>query len=118
MKTAARMKVAPTNSPSVAFEARPSQTSPSTSPPARNTCANMPAQNQATIATYPTIQDLVQEYKRSMDETVQILIHIPDEFMARKGSYWRLAYNSLEYPYHFHNHLDQMKATIDEARKN
>ena len=79
---------------------------------------NIDAFNQATIATYPTIQDLVQEYKRSMDETVQILIHIPDEFMARKGSYWRLAYNSLEYPYHFHNHLDQMKATIDEARKN
>jgi uncharacterized protein YndB with AHSA1/START domain len=73
--------------------------------------------NQATIATFPTIQDLVQEYKRSMDETVQILIHLPNEFMARKGSYWRLAYNFLEQPYHFYLHLDQMKATIEEARK-
>jgi hypothetical protein len=52
-----------------------------------------------------------------MDETVQILIHLPNEFMARKGSYWRLAYNFLEQPYHFYLHLDQMKATIEEARK-
>jgi uncharacterized protein YndB with AHSA1/START domain len=74
--------------------------------------------NEATIATFPSVQDLVEEYKRCMQETVQILIHIPEGFMVRKGSYWRLAYNLLEDPYHFHSHLDQMKAAVEKARKN
>ena len=73
--------------------------------------------NAATIATYPTVQDLVQEYKHGMKETVQMLSHIPEGFMARKGSYWRLAYYTLEDPFHFHIHLDQMKAALEVARK-
>jgi uncharacterized protein YndB with AHSA1/START domain/calcineurin-like phosphoesterase family protein len=71
----------------------------------------------ATIASYPTLQDLVQEYKRNMDETLYFLAHLPQEFVSRKGMYWRLAYNLLQDPYHFEGHLEQMQTALDAARQ-
>ena len=78
---------------------------------------NIDAQVEATVAAYPTLQDMVQEYKRSMDETVHYVALLPDEFLARKGSYWRLAHGLLQEAYHFHGHLDQMQAAINAARE-
>ena len=71
----------------------------------------------ATIAIYPTIPELVEEYKRNAAETLYFLANLPEEFVARKGSYWRLAYNSLQDPFHFDGHLEQMQAALDAARQ-
>jgi uncharacterized protein YndB with AHSA1/START domain len=72
---------------------------------------------EATIAVYPTLKELVQEYKRNLDETIYILANLPEEFVARKGSYWRLAYGLVEEPYHFFSHVEQMQAALEAARK-
>ncbi len=78
---------------------------------------NIDAFINATIATYPTIKEMVQEYKSNMEETLYFLANLPDEFVTRKGTYWRLAYGLLQDPYHLTSHLEQMQATLDAARK-
>ena len=50
-------------------------------------------------------------------ETVAFLVRLPEDFLARKGSYWRLAYNMVDEPYHFNTHLDQMRSAIEAARE-
>lgn len=81
------------------------------------TGSNLEPMLEATIAAYPSTQDLVLEYKRNMAETLNFLTNLPEEFVARKGAYWRLAYGLLEDPYHFNGHLEQMERTLDQARK-
>jgi hypothetical protein len=78
---------------------------------------NIDEMTEATIASYPTVKDLFEEYKCNMAETLYFLAHLPEEFVARKGSYWRLAYNFLQDPYHFDGHMGQMQAALDAARK-
>jgi uncharacterized protein YndB with AHSA1/START domain len=78
---------------------------------------NVQATIQATVAVYPTIQGLLDELKRCHAEIVALLERLPDEFVLRKGSYWRVAYNYLEAPYHFREHLEQMQVIIQAARQ-
>jgi len=77
---------------------------------------NIDVEIEATIASYPTLQDLVQEYKTIMDETLYFLTHLPEEFVANKGAYWQLAYGLLQDPYHINIHLEQMQAALEAAR--
>jgi uncharacterized protein YndB with AHSA1/START domain len=78
---------------------------------------NVHAYVEATVATYPTLVALIQELKRSDAETAEFIARLPAEFVARKGSYWRMAFNLLDSPFHFHEHVAQMTAAIDAARK-
>jgi len=71
---------------------------------------------EATITAYPTLQDMVQEYKRNKAETLNILANLPDDFIARKGSYWRLAHDLLQDPFHFDSHMEQMQVALAAAR--
>ncbi|MCK4727095.1 MAG: SRPBCC domain-containing protein, partial [Anaerolineales bacterium] len=56
---------------------------------------------EATAAVYPTVTAMADEYKLNMAETLHFIAHLPDEFLARKGEYWRLAHGLLQDPYHF-----------------
>lgn len=78
---------------------------------------NLQARVKATVAVYPAVSELLEEYKRSTAETVALFANLPAEFLNRKGTFWRLAYNALESPYHFHTHLEQMRAAIEAARQ-
>lgn len=76
-------------------------------------------QNAAVIATtrtYPTIQEIVEAYKRSNKEIVEYISELPPEFIARKSSYWRLAFQLLETPYHFNIHEEQMREVLKKAK--
>lgn len=77
---------------------------------------NIHAYIDATLAVYPSIPDLVSAYKRASSETVELLARLPEDFLGRKSGYWRVAYASLEEPYHFHGHIDQMRAALEAAR--
>jgi hypothetical protein len=77
---------------------------------------NVNPQIEATVAIYPTVEDLFEEYKRACAETVELFARLPEKFIARKGTYWRLAYGVIEDPYHFQSHLAQMQAALDAAR--
>lgn len=76
---------------------------------------NQYAYIKATSTVFPTLSSLLEEYKRANLETIALFENLPMNFIERKGSYWRLASNSLEDPYHFHSHLDQMRATLEAA---
>ena len=72
---------------------------------------------EATATAYPTVNALADEYKLNMAETLHFLANLPEEFLARKGEYWRLAYGLLQDPFHFESHLEQMQAALEAARK-
>jgi uncharacterized protein YndB with AHSA1/START domain len=72
---------------------------------------------EAIAATLPSLKDLIIELKRSYAETIAFLERIPDDFVAHKASYWRVAHNYLDSPYHFYDHIDQMRAAMDAARQ-
>jgi uncharacterized protein YndB with AHSA1/START domain len=78
---------------------------------------NILAGVQALVVAQPTFMELRQAYKRSTDESVALLSHLPPEFQQHKGTYWRLAYGIVEDPFHHRIHLDQMRAAVEAARK-
>ena len=77
---------------------------------------NLNASVQATVSAYPTLQELLEEYKHSFAETIALFGNLPEEFEQRKGSYWRTAYNALQAPYHFNIHIEQIRTSIEAAR--
>lgn len=78
---------------------------------------NIEARNLATIAAFPSLAEMEAEWHRLNRETVALLAHLPEEFIERKGSYWRLAYQCLFFPTHLFTHLEQMKEVLQIARK-
>jgi hypothetical protein len=78
---------------------------------------NVPARHEALLSVYPTLPVLLEELKRGEAETVALLMVLPPEFVARKGSFTRLGYYLLEMPgYHTRTHLDQMRQAVEAAR--
>jgi uncharacterized protein YndB with AHSA1/START domain len=78
---------------------------------------NINAQVEATVAAYPTVADLLAEYRRAQTETVEFIARLPQEFIANKPAYWQTAYELLQDDYHFNTHLEQMKKAVEAARK-
>ncbi len=71
----------------------------------------------ATIHAFPTLADMLVELKRLNEETVALLQGLPDEFVARKRTYWRLARTLLDESYsHIDDHMTQMKTALAAAR--
>ena len=77
---------------------------------------NLHAQVEATASVYPTIQEMLADYGRLREETIALIARLPQDFVARKGSYWRLAYNLVDDPFHHRLHLDQMRLALAAAR--
>ena len=78
---------------------------------------NLEARNAATLKAFPSLAELDTQWRRLNTETVALLAALPLEFTQHKGSYWRLAYQCLNFPTHFFTHLDQMSAALQAARK-
>lgn len=70
------------------------------------------AQTQAVVAAYPTLPALLDELKRSEMVTVNMLRRCGAEFVARKSSYWRVAFNHLQVTTHTLQHIEQIKAAL------
>ena len=78
---------------------------------------NAPCRIEATAAAYPTLAEILEEYHHSMVETVEIISRIPSAFEAHKGSYWRQAYEILQFAEHIDEHIPQMEANLAATRK-
>lgn len=78
---------------------------------------NIDIHNEATVVSYGSLTNIFDGYKRAMLETKELIRRLPEDFVARKGSYWRFAYAALEEPYHFRSHIAQMQTVLDAARK-
>jgi len=79
--------------------------------------SNVPARICATVQVFPTVPALLEELKRNETETAKIIAALSPEFVARKGTYWRLGYYLLQLPNHAREHLAQIRAAIEAARK-
>lgn len=72
---------------------------------------------RAMLMTYPTLDDLVGEFRRSLKETVATVAFLDSSVTRRKASYWRVGFELLEkiIPYlEYIQHLDDL---IQEARR-
>jgi uncharacterized protein YndB with AHSA1/START domain len=78
--------------------------------------ARLPARLAAMIAASPTLEALRSELKRNQAETVTLVESLPPEFVARKGSYWRMGQLLLQMPAHFQSHMAQIRANLEAAK--
>lgn len=78
---------------------------------------NLPIYNQATLAAFPSVGALLEQLKRLNTEIVALVDGLPNDLPLYKNIHWRIGINLLEPPYHLESHLDQMKTTLQAARK-
>jgi hypothetical protein len=70
---------------------------------------------RVTGGSYPGYRAMLESYRRLEDQTVAMLAGLPDEFVARKGSFWRLAYGYTQARPHYEEHFAQIRAAIAAA---
>ena len=73
---------------------------------------NLEITHAGLLAVFPTPGGLLKELRRNRSETWAMLAALPEEFVARKGSYWRLAYGLIEGRIHDDGHLAQIQAAL------
>ncbi len=65
-----------------------------------------------TAWSYPTVAEMLEALRHTEEQTVSIVEQLPPEFVARKSSFWRLAYNFTQTPDHNNEHLEQIRAAL------
>jgi len=78
---------------------------------------NIQARIDGTVATFTTKGELFNELKNHDAETLNMMAHIPAEFLTRKGKWWKLAFQADQNSYHLQTHLEQIKAAIQATTK-
>jgi len=76
---------------------------------------NLDAYIAATVSAYPSLAALLDELKSHYRETVALVANLPEDVAERKGSFWRLAFELLQPPYHFRTHLEQIREALAAA---
>jgi len=71
---------------------------------------------RATLTTYPSVDDLLLELRRSMQETVASVAFLDEKFTQRKASYWRLGTELMGNRLHYQEHIRQIENNIKAAR--
>ncbi len=74
---------------------------------------NVPARLTAMVQAYPSIADLLSEFKRVQTETVAIIAALPKAFVAHKATYWRVGANLLQANVHTRAHLPQIRTAVE-----
>ncbi len=78
---------------------------------------NLDAAVVSTTCVYPSLKEIIAEFKRCNAEIVAFIAEFPAEFVNRKSSYWRVAFNLLEAPYHFYGHFEQINTALAKAKE-
>lgn len=79
---------------------------------------NQAVRLNATIHAFPTLADMLAELRRLNAETLALLESLPEEFVRRRRTYWRLARTFLDESYsHLDDHLAQMGAAVAAVRE-
>jgi uncharacterized protein YndB with AHSA1/START domain len=77
---------------------------------------NEDAPLRAIVETYPTVQALLAELSRSVAETLSLVANLPADFVANKGSFYRVGNLILNGDIHFYSHIDQIKSALAAAK--
>ena len=75
----------------------------------------VPARLAAIVRAHPRLADMVAALRRSQEEIADMLAALPAEFLAHRGTYWRLGRSLLESvqpPNHIQEHIAQIQAAI------
>ncbi len=72
---------------------------------------------RATLTTYPTVDELLAEFHRSLKETIATVAFLDPTFTRRKASYWRLGTELLGSIKHIQEHIIQIEDNISAARR-
>jgi uncharacterized protein YndB with AHSA1/START domain len=78
---------------------------------------NLDAHSRATVAAYPTVIDMLNALERANEETLLLAANLPAEFVANKGSYYRVGNFLLFNDTHIYGHIPQIQAAIAAAQK-
>lgn len=70
---------------------------------------NIPSRIHATLQAYPTLAELDEAFKRAEAETLAFIDALPEEFTARKSSFWVLANALISFNDHTVEHFEQIK---------
>jgi uncharacterized protein YndB with AHSA1/START domain len=85
-------------------------------------CEDMPMhglfQIRATLTTYPTLNDLMAELRRSFKETVACVAFLDQKVTRKKASYWRVAYELMEKVLGYEEFIRHIENSIQMARNN
>lgn len=73
---------------------------------------NSDAQTRAVVAVYQTVPALLEEFKRCEAITIETIRNASPEFVARKSSYWQIAFSLLQGPVHTYQHIEQIKTAL------
>jgi hypothetical protein len=71
----------------------------------------------ALVSVYGTIPALLDEFRRSTDETVALLAALPDGFVGREHLYRRASDAPMANVQHGRAHLEQIRAAITAAHR-
>jgi uncharacterized protein YndB with AHSA1/START domain len=78
---------------------------------------NSQIRTRATAAAYDTVPALLEELRRNESETVAMLAALPDDFVGRKRSYWRMANSIAQGADHVNDRSRQIEAAVAGARQ-
>lgn len=71
---------------------------------------------RVTSGSYSSVAEMLASFRRLEGQTVELLAALPDGFVARKGSFWRLAYGYTQARQHYEDHVAQIRAAVAAAR--
>jgi hypothetical protein len=72
----------------------------------------------AEASAYPSVKDLLLEFRRSQLVTIAFLKNLPKSFHIHKGTWWHLVMAMLAGPNtHTHDHIDQIKRAVGSQKK-
>ena len=77
--------------------------------------SNVTAQVEATVKANPSIQLMLAELRRTVEELLAYTELIPEEFVANKGSYYRFGSILLQPNFHITAHIQQIKDALTAA---
>jgi len=77
---------------------------------------NVNASVEATVRTNPTIRGMLDELRRLSEEYLIYVGLLPEEFVANKGSYYRLGQGLLQANFHLNGHTEQIKSALESAK--
>lgn len=77
---------------------------------------NLPARIKATVIVYGSSKELLKEFQRAQQETIQFISNLPVKISENKGTFWLIAYNMTQFGIHAEEHLDQIRSALKTAK--
>jgi hypothetical protein len=78
---------------------------------------NVTAYSEATVKANPSIRQMLELLRKTVEEVLVFTALMPKDFAANKGSYWRFAFGLLQPNFHITGHVQQIKDALAAANE-